>query len=201
MPIRTRADSGLGVSDEQLVERYLEGQSPALDELLRRHRHSAYRVAIRRVGQEADALDAVQEGFAKAWRALAGYQQRGAFKTWLLRVVENAAHDVRRRRDRGRPASGGSSWLQHHGDRLPAVEIDPALALEEEDLRQLLDTALADLSFAQRHTFTLHALDGLSYREVAERLHVPIGTVMSRLHHARRKLRAALADQAIENFT
>ncbi len=151
------------------------------------------------MGQDADALDAVQEGFAKACRALAGYQQRGAFKTWLLRVVENAAHDVRRRRDRGRPATGGSIWLRNHDDLLPAAEVDPALALEGADLRRILDTALADLSLAQRRTFTLHAIDGLTYREVAERLGVPIGTVMSRLHHARRKLRAALASQAVVN--
>jgi RNA polymerase sigma-70 factor (ECF subfamily) len=199
MQAERSANPGLSVSDEQLVERYLGGQRPALEELLRRHRQSAYRVAIRRVGQDADALDAVQEGFAKACRALPGYQRRGAFKTWLLRVVENAAHDVRRRRDRGRPVIAGSSWLRTHDDLLPTNEVDPALALEGADLRRLLDTALADLSSAQRRTFTLHALDGLTYREVAERLGVPIGTVMSRLHHARRKLRTALAGQAVEN--
>jgi RNA polymerase sigma-70 factor (ECF subfamily) len=186
------------LSDEDLVGRYLEGQSAALEELLRRHGHAAYRVAMRQLGHDADALDAVQEAFAKVCRALRGYQQRGAFKTWLLRVVENAAHDVRRRRNRRRLVTQGSSWLRHHDDLLPAAESNPALGLEETELRSVINMALSDLPSAQRRVFTLHAVDGLTYREVAEELRVPVGTVMSRLHHARRKLRASLAGQLVD---
>src|SRR5262245_7509188 len=87
-------------SDEQLLDRYAAGEHRALDELFRRYRQPAYAVAYRLLGHEADALDAVQEGFVKALTHLDGFQGRSAFKTWLLRVVSNAALDLGRQRGR-----------------------------------------------------------------------------------------------------
>src|SRR5215472_11347022 len=88
------------LSDEQLLNRYQAGERPALDELFRRYRQPAYRVAFRLLGNEADALDAVQEGFVKALTHLRGFEGRSSFKTWLLRVVSNAALDLGRQRGR-----------------------------------------------------------------------------------------------------
>src|SRR5262249_53854634 len=88
------------LSDEQLLERFRGGERPALDELFRRYRQPAYRVAFRLLGNEADALDAVQEGFVKALTHLQGFQGRSSFKTWLLRVVSNASLDLGRQRGR-----------------------------------------------------------------------------------------------------
>src|SRR5258707_3541546 len=87
-------------SDEQLLERTSAGDRTALDDLFRRYRQPAYRVAFRLLGNEADALDAVQEGFIKALTHLQGFQGRSSFKTWLLRLVSNAALDVGRQRGR-----------------------------------------------------------------------------------------------------
>src|SRR5947207_11295792 len=87
-------------SDEDLLDRYAAGERLALDELFRRYRQPAYRVAYRLLGHEADALDAVQEGFVKALTHLASFQGRSSFKTWLLRVVSNAALDLGRQRGR-----------------------------------------------------------------------------------------------------
>src|SRR5262245_19650210 len=87
-------------SDEQLLRCYAAGQRSALDELFRRYRQPAYRVAYRLLGHEADALDAVQEGFVKALSRLESFQGRSSFKTWLLRVVSNAALDLGRQRGR-----------------------------------------------------------------------------------------------------
>src|SRR5260370_35846039 len=88
------------LSDEQLLQRFAAGQRDALDDLFRRYRQPAYRVAHRLLGNEADALDAVQEGFVKALTHLQGFQGRSSFKTWLLRVVSNAALDLGRQRGR-----------------------------------------------------------------------------------------------------
>src|SRR6516162_11373885 len=88
------------LSDEQLLDRYRAGQQPALDELFRRYRGLAYRVAFRLLGNEADALDAVQDAFIKALTHLDGFEGRSSFKTWLLRVVSNAALDFGRQRGR-----------------------------------------------------------------------------------------------------
>src|SRR5258708_14263387 len=82
--------------DEQLLERYQAGEQAALEELFRRYRQPAYRVAFRLLGNEADALDAVQEGFIKALTHLHSFQGRSSFKTWLLRVVSNPALDMGR---------------------------------------------------------------------------------------------------------
>jgi RNA polymerase sigma-70 factor (ECF subfamily) len=181
------------LSDEQLLARLAGGDREALEELFQRYRLVAYRVAHRFLGHEADALDAVQDGFVKALTHLPSFQGRSSFKTWLLRVVSNAALDLGRQRGRRETLSLD---LQAPGEQeklQPAGGPDPALGLERADLRRLLDRALAALPEAQRQTFVLHADAELSYREVAEVLGISIGTVMSRLYYARQKLRAFLA--------
>src|SRR6516164_8266425 len=90
----------LAQSDEQLLARFGNGDREALEELFRRYRQLAYRVAFRLLGQEADALDAVQDGFIKALTHLSGFRGKSSFKTWLLRVVSNAALDLGRKRGR-----------------------------------------------------------------------------------------------------
>src|SRR5260370_33046292 len=91
------------LSDEQLLARFAAGDRTALDELFRRYRTAAYRVALRLLGNEADALDAVQEGFAKALTHLDGLQGRSSCKPWLLRAAANAALDLGRQRGRPEP--------------------------------------------------------------------------------------------------
>jgi RNA polymerase sigma-70 factor (ECF subfamily) len=184
------------LSDEQLLDRYRAGHQPALDELFRRYRQPAYRVAYRLLGNEADALDAVQEGFVKALTHLHGFQGRSSFKTWLLRVVSNAALDLGRQRGRREavPLETASN-----GEALPnqlQTADESGKGLERADLRQVLDQALATLSDVQRQTFVLYADAGLSYREVAEVMGTSIGTVMSRLYYARQKLRTYLSERA-----
>ena len=177
-------------SDELLLGRFSAGDRLALDELFRRYRQPAYRVAYRLLGNEADALDAVQEGFVKVLTHLPHFQGRSSFKTWLLRVVSNAALDLGRQRGRRAAAEPGDATPP---DAVPLVWEDPTLGLERADLRRLLDRALASLPEPQRQTFVLHVDAELSYREVAEVLGISIGTVMSRLYYARQKLRAYLA--------
>jgi RNA polymerase sigma-70 factor (ECF subfamily) len=179
-------------SDEQLLVCFGAGRREALEELFRRYRTPAYRVAHRLLGHEADALDAVQEGFVKALTHLDSFRGQSSFKTWLLRVVSNAALDLGRQRGRRETVSLPGGDNDGGG---PAVPGEPTRGLERADLRRLLDEALAALPEAQRRTFVLHADAGLSYREVAEVLGISIGTVMSRLYYARQKLRAFLAER------
>lgn len=180
-------------SDEQLLARLAGGDREALEVLFQRYRALAYRVAHRFLGHEADALDAVQEGFIMALTHLPSFQGRSSFKTWLLRVVSNAALDLGRQRGRRETLSLEAFGASEQDRVQPLTTEDPALGLERADLRQLLDLALATLPAAQRQTFVLHADAELSYREVAEVLGISIGTVMSRLYYARQKLRAYLA--------
>jgi RNA polymerase sigma-70 factor (ECF subfamily) len=182
-----------GASDEQLLACHAAGHREALDELFRRYRQPAYRVAYRLLGHEADALDAVQEGFIKALTHLHGFQGRSSFKTWLLRVVSNAALDLGRQRGRRESVSLDAPQANEgaHAQLLTADE--SSRGLERGDLRRQLDRALAGLSDVQRQTFVLYADGELSYREIAEAMATSIGTVMSRLFYARQKLRAYLS--------
>jgi len=180
-------------SDEHLLSAWANGDRDALEELFRRYRSVAYRVAYRLLGNEADAMDAVQDGFVKALSHLSSFQGRSSFKTWLLRVVSNASLDLGRQRGRRETLSLDAFAPKEKENAEPIVLSDPAVRLENADLRRQLQQALSKLPEAQRRTFVLHAEADLSYREVADVLGISIGTVMSRLYYARQKLRAILA--------
>ncbi len=106
----------MAASDEHLVERAGRGDRDALNELFRRYRQVAYRVAYRLLGNEADALDAVQEAFVKALTHLRGFEGRSSFKTWLLRVVSNASLDLGRSRGRREALSFDAMGPQNRED-------------------------------------------------------------------------------------
>ncbi len=182
-------------SDEVLLERFAAGQRSALEVLFGRYRQPAFRAAYRLLGNEPDALDAVQEGFIKALTHLSGFQGRSSFKTWLLRVVSNAALDLGRQRGRRETLSLNAPGADEAADAQLLTADEAASGLERADLRTLLNEALASLSEVHRRTFVLHADAGLSYREVADATGVSIGTVMSRLFYARQKLRAYLSQR------
>jgi RNA polymerase sigma-70 factor (ECF subfamily) len=179
-------------SDEALLKRAIAGERDSLDELFRRYRSVAFRVAHRLLGNEADALDAVQNAFVKALVNLPSFQGRSSFKTWMLRVVSNAALDLGRQRGRRETLTLDGRAPNYREDSEPVTHPEPASELERQDLRRKLHEALAELPVAQRQTFVLHAEAELSYREVAETLGISIGTVMSRLYYARQRLRVLL---------
>jgi RNA polymerase sigma-70 factor (ECF subfamily) len=197
MTLCTAASTAI-LSDERLLDRFAAGDRAALDELFRRYRLAAYRVAYRLLGNEADALDAVQEGFVKALTHLHGFQGRSSFKTWLLRVVSNASLDLGRQRGRREALSLDATPADEASSPRLLSADEAGRGLERADLRTLLDQALGTLSDVQRQTFVLHADAGLSYREVADTLGISIGTVMSRLFYARQKLRAWLGGRVRE---
>jgi RNA polymerase sigma-70 factor (ECF subfamily) len=181
-------------SDEQLLAQFLRGERYVLEELFRRYREPAYRVAFRLLGNEADALDALQEGLIKALTHLHGFERRSSFKTWLLRIVSNAALDLGRQRGRRETLSlQAAQWQEQEPGA--GSSADPIQEVEQADLRQALDAALAELPEAQRRTFVLHVDGGLSYREVAAVMKISIGTVMSRLFYARQKLKGMLGSR------
>jgi RNA polymerase sigma-70 factor (ECF subfamily) len=174
--------------DEVLVWQAREGDRSAHEELFQRHRNESYRCAYRLLGHEQDALDVVQEAMLKAFSALADFDGRSGFRTWLLRIVTNTAYDWGRRRKR-RPSGRGGD--EPSGSE-PASNDDPARGLHQQDQRREIDQALSRLSSTLRETFILFAELGLSYKEIAETQDVPIGTVMSRIYAAREKLKADL---------
>ena len=189
------ASNGLSPSDDELIAGVARGEMDCLEKLLNRYRSIAYRVAYRLLGHEADALDAVQDGFLKVLTNLPRFRGESSFKTWLLRVVSNAALDIGRQRQlaENRFSSPRST------DELEWIDPSPPpdTYLDRSDLREQLDHAVSSLPEHQRLAFVLHADGGLAYREIADMLGISIGTVMSRLFYARQRLKILLADQVL----
>ena len=174
-----------------------ERDPAAREELFQRYRDDAYRMAYRYLGHEQDALDVVQEALIKAFLGLGDFDGRSGFRYWLLRIVVNTAMDWGRRRKRRTILSigNGRSELPE-----PAFHDDPARGLEQQDLRRTLNKALDDLSPKIRMTFVLFAEAGLSYKAIAETQEIAIGTVMSRINAARKKLQENLDWQKLQGL-
>jgi RNA polymerase sigma-70 factor, ECF subfamily len=182
---------GVTMPDEVLVDLARGGDRSALEELFRRHSSVAYRVAFRLLGHEHDARDALQDAMLKALTHLDGFDGRSGFRTWLLKIVTNAALDAGRKRKRHPALQFGDS---DSGGFEPSIEDDPTLSLRRKDLERALREALDRLPEAKRETFVLFAEGGCSYKEIALIQNKPIGTIMSRISYARQKLQTYLEE-------
>jgi len=186
-------------SDADVIARARKGDHDAFRVLVERYQERAYRMALGVLRDEEAARDVVQEGFLKVYRSLDRFEGRSSFYTWLYRVVMNLCLDAKRRDRSGRHAE----W-----DETAPMEIDPggpdavadlarersspAGQLERAELRSVVADAIEKLPDDARRTLVLREVDGLSYSEISECLGVPKGTVMSRLHNARKRLKEIL---------
>jgi RNA polymerase sigma-70 factor (ECF subfamily) len=183
----------VNTDDQTFVERCRAGDLAAFEPLVEKYRQRVWRLAYNVLRDSEEAWDVAQEGFIRAWQALPTFRGQSAFYTWLFRIVMNLAQDrLRQRGARGR-AFGTERITEEEMDRVmvdpdPRPDTTAVRAEERERIRQALDT----LSESHRAIIMLSDLEGLSYREIAEVLDVPMGTVMSRLHNARKRLRDAL---------
>jgi RNA polymerase sigma-70 factor (ECF subfamily) len=153
---------------------------------MRRYQGRAYAIALGLCGNHDDAMDAVQKAFIRAHRALGRFRLGEPFFPWLYRIVRNAALNQRRdeRRHRGEVPL---EWVKRDDGR-PS----PLQNLEAEEARRRLWVGIQELSAELREVFVLYHFQGLKYREIAATLAIPLGTVMSRLHAARLRLRSVL---------
>lgn len=179
--------------DRALVERCQAGDVAAFEPLVEKYRQRVWRLAYNVLRDREEAWDVAQEAFIRAYQALKSFRGQSAFYTWLFRIVMNVAADrARQRAARGR-AFGTEQvpeedWERVMADRSGGPE-DSAARTEE---RERIGRALETLSEDHRTIIMLSDIEGLSYREIADVLNIPMGTVMSRLHNARKRLRTAL---------
>ncbi|HEY8347191.1 MAG TPA: RNA polymerase sigma factor [Symbiobacteriaceae bacterium] len=179
--------------DEALVLMAQQGNMKAFAMLVERHQGRVYRMLYQVVGDEQDAQDLTQEAFLKVYRSLAGYRGEAAFTTWLHRLTVNVALDwlrARRRRPLQVPLE-----LPEEGERriqgFAGVPEDPEEAALRNERRRRLREAIRALPPDYREVVLLYHFYQLSYREIAERLHIPVRTVESRLYRAKQQLRKA----------
>lgn len=182
--------------DQELVRLAKKHNTLAFEELVARHRDKIYARAYSMVRSEDEALDLSQEAWIKGWQRLKQFQGDSSFVTWMTRVTINVCLDHLRKKKRERAES-----IEQLDEELGGVERqmpvdfpDPIEGLDREELRARIDRALDQLSEAHRTALVLHEFEGLEYKEIAKRMECSIGTVMSRLFYARRRLAALLAE-------
>ena len=181
-------------SDEQLVAWAKDGDTEAFEELIHRHRDKIYARAMIMMRNEGDAVDLSQEAWVKAWQRLRQFQGESSFATWMTRIVINLCLDQIRRQKRTRAESIEELEEESGGveRQMPVVENNPTEGLETEELRRRIDEAMGKLTDAHRTVLVLHEFEGLEYKEIAKRVGISIGTVMSRLFYARRRMATLL---------
>jgi RNA polymerase sigma-70 factor (ECF subfamily) len=181
-------------SDVVLVSNARAGDFDAFGELARRYRNDVFRLCCYFTRDREDAWDLAQETFVKAYCALGSFRGDANFKTWLLRIAANLCKDFLKKR------------------KIQTVEFDDALrddetrsaipepdhAVEADEIGRAIEAALQSLPIKHRTAFILREYEGLSYEEMAHVMNCNIGTVMSRLHHARRKLQQQLIQMGVD---
>ena len=167
-----------------------------------RHRDKVYSRAFSITRQEQEALDVSQEAWIKAWQRLGQFQQESSFTTWVTRIVINLSLDQLRRQKRFSAQSVEELDAESGGveRQMPIVVGNPTAGLERAELRRRIDEALGRLSVEHRTALVLLEFEELEYKEIAKRMKCSLGTVMSRIFYARRKLAALLRDLKSEEY-
>jgi len=192
---RIQAQNVIAASDpsepmDDLLTTAKAGDPSALEQLLARQRPRAMAAALRVLHNPDDAEDAVQDAFLKIWRSLDSFEGRSSFSTWVHRIVTNAALDLMRK-----SAARAETVERPNQKDEPAVtaieaanDVTPESDLGDREIEKLVRLAVAELPAAHRQAIELREFEDCSYQEMAEIISCPIGTVMSRLHHARSRL-------------
>jgi RNA polymerase sigma-70 factor (ECF subfamily) len=199
----THPELGPEISDVTLVRRAQRGNMVAFEELVGRHRDKIYARAFSMMRNEEEAVDLSQEAWVKGWQRLKQFQGDSSFVTWMTRIVINLCLDQLRKQKRQRTES-----IEHLEEdlggverQMPTVTINPTEGLERRELRARIDKALNLLSYEHRTVLILHEFEDLEYKEIAKRMECSIGTVMSRLFYARRKMANLLANYKREELS
>ncbi len=187
------------VSELDLVKQAQAGDTEAFDQLVGRFRTRVFGMIYNMVHNEQDAWDLAQDSFLKAWKSIARFRGQSSFYTWIYRIVMNVTIDwLRKKQVRGAGAE--------FDDAIQLKEIDPASRtvphadalpherMEQKEIRSRIDAAIAQLSPEHRAVILMKEIEDMQYHEIAASLGCSIGTVMSRLFYARKKLQTLLRD-------
>ena len=176
---------GRPLDETDLIGRAKRGDTHAYEELVYAHQGIAFRTAYVIAGNAADAEEAAQDGFVKAWRALGRFREGAPFRPWLLQIVANEARNRRRSAGRRAHLVVRAATEEPSGDAAPS----PEASLLSAETREGLLAAVNELPDDQRTVIALRFFVGLSEQEVADALKLPTGTVKSRSARALERLR------------
>jgi RNA polymerase sigma-70 factor, ECF subfamily len=193
----THGLSQVEFNDRDLVERCQRGELDAYEVLVNQYRGKVYGLAFSMLRNEQDATDLCQEAFVRGWQAIHKFRKDASFYTWIYRITTNLAIDFKRRRDR-RPTTPFEEGIDPDVDASvqepPSTNPSPVDEAQRKELREQIDAALQELSPEHRAIVQLREFDGLDYAAIAKITGCSIGTVMSRLHYARKHLQKVLKE-------
>jgi RNA polymerase sigma-70 factor (ECF subfamily) len=182
-------------SDEELVERFQNGESSAFDVLVRRWERKVQGAIYRLVGPGEDVRDLAQETLLKAYRGLGTFKKEARFSSWLYQIALNVCRD-RMRRGRGKSYVSFDE-LAETGEAGSEIGPNALELIEARDLSRRVAAAVAALPEEQRQVVVLKEYQGLTFLEIAEALDVPLSTVKTRLYRGLGQLRQQLESQGI----
>ena len=177
-------------SDWELVQKCQAGEVSAFQQLAAKYHQKVYMLVLGLLHHREDALEVAQEAFFRAYRKIKSFKGGSSFYTWLYRIAVNAAIDFQRRRKKN-PLDFREDMdaiLEQHQETVR----DPSHDLQNKELRENLIRAINDLTPDHKAVIVLRTIQGLSYKDIGEILGCSEGTVMSRLHYARKRLREKL---------
>lgn len=196
----------MDLTDEALIEKFrAHDDLVVFKELVKRYQHRVYSTAYRVLGNSDEAEEVVQDTFVKVHQNLDKYRMNAAFSSWIFRIAHNVCMDALRARQRRRASSlvsydpqasvaesdgafGAGQTVAQLADEKP----DPAHALDLSEQTEVVEESLKLLPEAQKTVLVLHDIEGFSYQEISEIVGTSIGTVRSRLHYGRIKLKELL---------
>jgi len=185
------------IDDSDLVKQAQAGNYSSFDTLVTRHRGKVYAMIVNMVKNDADAWDLAQDSFIKAWKALPKFENRSKFSTWLFRISHNVVYDWMRKKKIRSEGELDDELLDRNridmtASTAPKQSLRPDEALASNELRLEIEAALNKLSPEHKETIVLREVQGMDYKEIAEIMECSLGTVMSRLFYARKKLQTLL---------
>lgn len=182
--------------DLELVELAQTGDTRAFESLMTRYKSRLTRYLSPLLRNMGDTEDVVQETFIKAYMGLNSFRGDSSFSTWLFRIgINTARRNLASSRHQPKLHDKADEYGGSEGELERQTDFDtPETRMESRQVLDLLDAALDELPSDQRTSLILRELEGLSYDEIAEQMHCPVGTVRSRIHRARDAIAAALKD-------
>jgi RNA polymerase sigma-70 factor (ECF subfamily) len=187
------------VPEVELVRRCQAGDSEAFDELVVRYRTRVFAMIYNMVHNEQDAWDLAQESFVKAWKSIKRFRRHSSFYTWIYRIVMNVTIDwLRKKQIKGAGTEFDDAIHLKETDpasrTVPKADPLPHERMQHAEIRARIEKAIKQLSPEHRAVILMKEIEGMQYHEIAETLGCSIGTVMSRLFYARKKLQHLLRD-------
>ena len=198
------ADAEITSEDIELVRRSQAGDKAAFGELVTRYRQRIYAMAYHMTRNEQDAWDLAQDAFLRAWKSIHRFRGDSSFYTWIYRIVSNVTIDSIRKKQ-GRVETefddslAGLQGIDVRARTVPGGTSSPDENIRQKEIGRRIEQAMGKLSAEHRAVLVMKEIEGLQYHEIAEAIGCEIGTVMSRLFYARKKMQALLKD-LYENF-